>query len=163
MKTKWFSLIAITMAASHTLAAADSKPAAQYRLQIHVRESTRDNAYSMLIQPGGGKGLISVGTRVPYYSFSAKSDAKEVHMLDIGTTIECSARDAEGGLQLECGLNTSTIGKASASVGFPPEVHSRQTRVNAVIPLGSEVTLVDLDDQASGKRLQFAVTAEKLR
>jgi hypothetical protein len=145
----------------------ETKTAPQFRIQIRMRESKnqsapKDSTYALLLQ-AESKGTINASYRIPYYS-STKGEAKELHTVALGSIFDCVARDAEGGVRLDCGFESSHVSKRQQSVppiGFPPMIQSRQAHTTAVIPFGAEVPMAELDDPTSGDRLQFFVSAER--
>jgi hypothetical protein len=144
------------------------KDPAQYRLQIRMRETRaqsmpKDSAYSLLLQDGG-KGSVNASYRVPYYS-SSKGEVKELHTVALGAIFECSAREADGGVRLDCAFESSFVSPKAAGappVGFPPLVQSRQAHVAAVIALGAETSVAELDDPTTGGRVQFFIAPQRV-
>lgn len=111
----------------------------------------------------GSRGTLNASHRVPYYS-ATKGEAKELHTVALGSIFDCTAREAEGGVGLDCGFESSFVAPHQPRlrpVGFPPVLQSRQAHTNAVAPLASEVLMAELDDPTTGNRLQFFVSAER--
>ncbi|MGH9627802.1 MAG: hypothetical protein ACRD7E_05620 [Bryobacteraceae bacterium] len=109
------------------------------------------------------KGTLNASYRIPYYT-STKGEAKELHTVALGSIFDCVARDAEDAVRLDCGFESSFVAKRQQSippVGFPPIIQSRQAHTTAVVPLGAEVVMAELDDPTTGNRLQFFIFAER--
>jgi hypothetical protein len=149
------------------LVAAQTKVPPQYRIEIRVRESSREAAakesrYTLLVQ-SESKGALNASYRVPFYS-STKGEAKELHTVALGNIFECSAHGAEGGVRLDCAFESSFISKRQTSpppVGFPPLIQSRTAHTTAVLPLGKELPMAAMDDPTTGNRLEFFVSAQQ--
>ncbi len=144
-----------------------TKAAPQFRIQIRMRESSKqfapkDSIYTLLLQ-AESKGTINASYRIPYYS-ATKGEAKELHTVALGSIFDCVGQDAEGGVRLDCGFESSYVSRRQQSVtpiGFPPMIQSRQAHTTAVVPFGVEVSMAELDDPTTGDRLQFFVSAER--
>jgi hypothetical protein len=105
----------------------------------------------------GSRGKINASCRIPYYS---KSELKELHTVALGSIIECSVKDADAAVRLDCAFESSYVAPDQPAqqrpVGFPPVVNSRQVQMTAAVPPGS------IDDQSSGNSLTIFVLAERL-
>ncbi len=153
------------------LFAADPMPST-YRLHFRVAESqpeakadTGSTKNFQLIVQSRSRGKINDSRRLPHYT-SSKSEARELHLAEMGSILECVPEDRENGVRLDCSFESSFVapdqeGKPIA-VGFLPIVHSRQMSSTAVVPLGVEVLFASFDDPASGNRLEFYVEAKRL-
>jgi hypothetical protein len=90
---------------------------------------------------------------------------KELHTAALGSIIECDARDAEGGVRLDCSFESSYVETEQPTkpipIGFLPVVNSRQVHTAVVVPLGPEVEIAQLDDPSSGNRLEIFVAVER--
>jgi hypothetical protein len=143
------------------------KTPGQYRVQIRMRESNplsapKESTYTLLLQ-AESKGTLNASYRIPYYS-SKKGEAKELHTVALGSIFDCVARDAEGGVRLDCGFESSFVSRrwqSAPPIGFPPMIQSRQAHTTAVVPFGSELAMAELDDPTTGSRLQFFIFAER--
>lgn len=148
-----------------TFLCAQSRPLSVFRLQIRMQESgpqmkETTKSYVMLVQ-AESRGKINASQRVPFYGKTG-----EVHTVALGSIMECDAREAEGGVRLDCGFESSYVAPKQPAqprpVGFPPILESRQVSTKAVIPLGTEVSMAELDDPASGNRLRIFMSAERV-
>jgi hypothetical protein len=143
---------------------AQNKSVSMFRLHFRMHESGSESKTTtlnyVLVVQSGSRGKINASRRLPYYSKD-----KELHTVALGSIIECNARDAETGVQLDCAFESSYIPRIQPArqrpIGFPPILHSRQVQTTAVIPLGSEVRIALFDDPSSGNRLQIVVSAER--
>lgn len=147
---------------------AQDKPAAMFRLHFRMHESgakveetTRN--YVLLLQ-GESSGKMNASRRIPFYT-STKGEAKELHTEALGSIIECDAKDAEGGVRLNCAFESSYVEPEQTAkqtpIGFLPVMHSRQVRTTVIVPLGPEAQIAQLDDPSSGNRLEIFVSAER--
>ena len=160
--------LALTFSAATS---AQEKPAPTYRLQFRLQE-TRPSAtrtapatrnYLLLLQ-GKSRGKINASRRLPYYT-STKGDAKELHTAALGTIIECSAADREGGVQLDCAFESSFVAREQPAplppIEFLPVMISRQVTAAAVVPIGKEVRFAGIDDPNTNSRLEIFLSAER--
>lgn len=138
-----------------------------YRLDIAFhetggREATTDQRYMLLLETGAA-GKINTGWRLPYYGPKA-----EMHTIDLGTILECTPYDAEAAVRLDCSFESSAAAPAGRpeprpkTRELPPVLHTRQARVDAVIPLDRPTPLASLDDPATRHRLEIMITARKM-
>jgi len=144
-----------------------TRAAPQYRVHIRMRESNaqskpKEGTYTLLLQ-AEQKGTLNASYRIPYFG-SSKGDAKELHTVALGSIFDCVAREADGGVKLDCGFESSSVAnhqQTATPVGYPPVIQSRQAHTSAVVPFGSEVAMAELDDPTSGNRVQFFVSVER--
>ena len=140
---------------------AQEKPVSTFRLHIRMLESgaqaegtTRNY---VLVAQSESRGKINASRRLPHYT-SSKGEAKELHMVALGSIIECTPEDAEGGVRLDCAFESSYVAPEQPDkqtpIGFLPVINSRQVFVTALIPIGPEVQVARLDDPSSGNRLE---------
>jgi hypothetical protein len=139
-----------------------------FRLNFRIHESGAQaegttQKYVLLVQ-SGSLGKINASRRVPHYTRS-KGDAKELHLVALGSIIECTPQDAEGGVRLNCAFESSHVAPEQPlkqpPIGFLPVLNMRQVSMTAVVPIGPEVLLASLDDPSSGNRLEVFVSAER--
>jgi hypothetical protein len=128
---------------------------------VQVEETTRN--YVLVVQ-SESRGKINASRRLPHYT-SSKGEAKELHTVAVGSIIECTPKDAEGGVRLDCAFESSYVAPEQPvkqiPIGFLPIINSRQVFTTVLIPIGPEVQIVRLNDPSSGNRLEIFVSAER--
>jgi hypothetical protein len=119
----------------------------------------------MLVAQSDSLGKINASRRLPHYT-SSKGEAKELHTVALGSIIECTPSDQGAAVRLHCAFESSYVAPEQpveqTPIGFLPVIHSRQVSTTALIPIGREVQVAQLDDPASGKQLEIFVSAERL-
>ncbi len=166
MKVMIACLVIASSLASVVLA--QEKPAPTFRLHFRMHESgpqteetTRN--YVLLLQ-SESRGKINASRRLPHYT-SSKSEAKELHMVALGSIIECTPKDEEAGVRLSCAFESSHVAaeqpREQPPIGFLPVLNMRQVSTTAVVPIGLEVQVANLDDPSTGNRLEIFVSAER--
>ena len=152
--------IAIYWLVAATFLFAQDTPTATFRLQIRMKESPATTRNCVLTLQNKTRGSINASRRIPYYT-----NSKELHMLALGTIIECAAEDKDGGLRLDCHFESSHVAPdqpaSAVPFGFPPVVRSRQVKATVLAPIGREVSIARLDDPASGNTLEIFILAER--
>src|SRR5688572_11042656 len=107
MNTSALCLIVISSSYA-SVVLAQNKPVPVFRLHFRMHESGVESKATtlnyILVVQSGSRGKINASRRLPYYS---KGETKELHMIALGNIIECNARDAETGVQLDCAFESS--------------------------------------------------------
>ncbi|MEO8029041.1 MAG: hypothetical protein ABI823_21350 [Bryobacteraceae bacterium] len=153
------------------LAAQDRSAATVYRLNIELVEQadaqtsasqTIHRVYEM-ISEANSAAKINASVRVPYWS--GPVDQPQLHTVALGSIVECTPRDAEHGVRVDCAIESSYLapeGNRPGGQGLPPQMHSRQLRSAATIPFSERVLLSAFDDPASQHHVDIYVTARKV-
>ena len=118
----------------------------------------------MVLLQSGTRATLNASDKLAYYSFSKKNTDRELHTVALGSIFDFVVHnDGETGTRLECGFESSFASRQGphAPSGLP-QIQSRQARTTAVVPLGKEVEMAQLDDPTTGNRLQFFVVLKKI-
>ena len=142
-----------------------------FRLHFRMTETTvaspkassTTGNYSMVLQ-GRARGKINASRRLPY-TIPGKGEGRELHTVALGTIIECTASDSEGGVRIDCAFESSFVARDQPAGPVPapvlPVMHSRQVTVSALVPLVQEVQVATLDDPATHSRIEIFVSADR--
>lgn len=152
-----------------SIAHAETKPTPQYRLDIRMLETAasqtppKESRYMILLQ-AGTRAILNANERLAYYSFSKKNAERELHTIDLGTIFDFIVHyDGDSGTHLECGFESSFASRqAPHTPSGLPQIQSRKARTTAIVPLGKEVEMAQLDDPTTGNRLQFFVVLKRI-
>jgi len=161
-------LLALLVLAAAFSFADDKLPV--FRLSVELVETadaqtssaqTTRRGYDMLSE-SNSRAKINASVRVPY--FSGPPEQPQVHTFAIGSIVECTPRDLDRGVHVNCSIESSYLAppRAGQANGLPPQFHSRQMQASAQIPLAERVLLTAFDDPASQHHIDVYITVRKV-
>jgi hypothetical protein len=158
------------------LAAQDKKEtvdASGYKVVYTIRDDKTQRHFTLLVD-SAGRSSFRAGNRVPVASMSMQpaagtgnaSVATQYNYFDVGITIDCRLRHAEGKLVLNSDLDISTIVEADKRAGNPPPnptvASVRVSGASAVVAPGKPVAIASIDDPVTNRRLDIVATVTRL-
>jgi len=165
-------LLVAALGFAFTAIAQDRPPIPLYRLNVEIVEQsdpqtsapqTMRRNYEMLVE-ANTLGKINASLRVPYVS--GRPDEPQVHTVALGSIIECTPREAERGVRVDCAIESSSVfapqHRSEMAAGLPPQMQSRQIRAAATIPLEQRVLLSAFDDPVTQHHLDVFLTARRV-
>jgi hypothetical protein len=143
--------------------AAEQKPIVAYRVEFNVREfedgKQLNSRKYMMVVAEGDQGMIRVGNKVPY-----QTGEKQYQYHDVGMNIDCRPRDRESGIELNVGVEVSSVvPQGEAAPTFNPVFRSQSTRVFPIVTPGKPTVVASMDDVVTNRRYEIEVTATKVK
>lgn len=137
-----------------------------FRLDIVFTDSTPskkpvERHYAMLVA-GGDRGKINASVRVPWRPAESKDGG--MHMVALGSIMDCRAQDANGPVNVDCSFESSEIAATQPTrpLGYPPVMHSMVSTISATLALDKPTLVSTMDDPATGRRFEVQLTVSKL-
>ena len=140
------------------------KPLVAYRIELNVREiegGKRLNSrnYTMVVEDGS-YGRTRVGNRVPVLT-----QEKNYNYYDVGMNIDCRPRGREDDVELDLGVELSSIvpQEQPQTAAANPVLRQQRSNVSSVVTLGKPTLVASMDDVLSNRRYEIEVTATKVK